>query len=227
LARMESNKTALLAGATGLVGNELLQYILQRPAYTKVKVLVRRPLQIEHPKLEQIVVDFDHLEQYQEHFRVDDVYCCLGTTIKKAGSQETFKKVDYEYPLALAKLAKQGGAQKFLIITALGSDANSNIFYNRVKGEVEEAIKQIGLPSLHIFQPSLLLGDRQEFRFGEKIGVVLSPLISPLMVGSMKKYRPIQAKDVAFAMYLTAQKSLTGTFVYKSDQIQKRSKTGH
>lgn len=223
----EVKKSALLAGASGLVGSELLKYILDRPVYEKVKVFVRKAMNIEHPKLEQIVVDYDHLDQYQEHFRVDDVFCCLGTTIKKAGSQAAFQKVDFEYPLALAKLAKQGGAQKFLIITALGSDANSKVFYNRVKGEVEEAIKKIGLPSLQIFQPSLLLGNRQEFRFGEKVAIVLSPLFSLLLAGPMKKYKPIQAKDVAFAMYLTAQKPSWGNHTYESDQILNRSRTGH
>jgi len=218
-------KTALLSGASGLVGSELLKLLLDRPDYGQVKALVRKPLPVEHPKLEQIVCDFDRLALYAEHFRVDDVYCCLGTTIKTAGSQEAFRKVDFAYPLAMAELAKESGAQKFLIITALGSDAKSKIFYSRVKGEVEEAIKQLSLPSLHIFQPSFLLGDRAEFRLGEKIAAMLSPVLSIFLIGRLSKFKPIRAKDVALAMHLTAMKPQTGSFTYVSDRIFRISKS--
>jgi uncharacterized protein YbjT (DUF2867 family) len=223
----ETTKSALIAGSTGLVGSELLQYILDRTAYEKVKLFVRRPLTIKHPKLEQIVVDFDHLDQYKENFQVDDVYCCLGTTIKKAKTKEAFQKVDQAYPLELARLSAESGVQKFLIISSMGADPKSSIFYSRVKGQVEAELQRLNLTSLHIFRPSLLLGERQEFRLGEKVAEVLAPIYSFALVGAMRKYKPIQAKDVAFAMYLTAQKPLTGTFIYESDQIQQRSKTGH
>lgn len=218
-----NNKTALLAGASGMVGNELLHILLESPHYRGVKILVRRPLDMAHEKLEQIVTDFDKLDDYVKHFDVDDVYCCLGTTIKKAGSRDAFKKVDYEYPLKMAELAKSQQAKNFLIITALGADAESKVFYSRTKGQLQVRLKKVGLTALHIFQPSLLLGERQEFRLGEKAAAALSPAISKLLKGKMEKYKPIQARNVALAMYEVAQIERTGNYTYPSDRIEKIS----
>jgi uncharacterized protein YbjT (DUF2867 family) len=220
----DNKKIALVAGATGLVGNELLRYLLDHPAYNQVRVLTRKHLNITHPKLEEITVDFDQLHQYREFFSVNEVYCCLGTTIKKAGSQEVFKKVDYDYPLSLAQLAKEKQVEKFLIITAMGAERRSKIFYNRVKGEVETALQQLGLHSLHIFRPSLLLGERKEFRFGEKAVIVMSPLLSIALIGRLRKYKPIRANTVARAMGLIGQRDTKGTYIYSSDEIEEISK---
>ncbi|HSJ38014.1 MAG TPA: oxidoreductase [Planococcus sp. (in: firmicutes)] len=214
-----SKKTALIAGATGLTGNELVKILLDHPAYDKIYVLARRPLDIEHPKLEQIRVHFSRLEDYKDYFQVDEVFCCLGTTIKKAGSQNTFRKVDYDYPTALGALAKSAGVNKFLVISAMGADARSNIFYNRVKGQMEDRLKGMDLPALHIFRPSLLLGDRQEFRLGEKAASLLAPIFSPLLRGGMSKYKPIQAEQVALAMCAAAQSDSSGVAVHLSDEI--------
>lgn len=214
-----SKKTALIAGATGLTGNELVKILLDHPAYDKIYVLARRPLDIQHPKLEQIRVHFSRLEDYKDYFQVDEVFCCLGTTIKKAGSQNAFRKVDYDYPTALGALAKSAGAQKFLVISAMGADARSNIFYNRVKGQMEDRLKGLDLPVLHIFRPSLLLGDRPEFRFGEKAASLLAPIFSPLLRGGMAKYKPIEAKQVALAMCAAAQTDISGVAVHPSDEI--------
>jgi uncharacterized protein YbjT (DUF2867 family) len=214
-------KSALVAGASGLVGTALLTCLLESQAYEKVKVFVRNRIDIESPKLDQIVVDFDKLEEFNEHFKVDDVFCCLGTTIKKAGSKEAFRKVDFEYPVHLGKLAKKNGVQRFLIITALGADKDSKIFYSRVKGETEVELKSIGLTSLHIFQPSLLLGERKEFRLGEKLSILLSPLVKPILAGGLRKYQPIKAQDVALAMSLIAQTQLTGIYTYQYNDIMK------
>jgi uncharacterized protein YbjT (DUF2867 family) len=219
----KANKSALIVGATGLVGNELVSILLTQTKYDSVKVLTRRLIPLNHPKLEQIITDFDQLDQYKQHLQVDDVYCCLGTTIKTAGSQEAFKKVDFTYPLELAQLTKDAGAQKFFIITAMGADPNSKVFYSRVKGEIEVELKKLGFPTLHIFRPSLLLGERKEFRLGEKIGVILSPVLSFVMVGSFKKYKPIHAKDVAMAMYQASQLPDSGSFTYESDEIYRLS----
>lgn len=221
---MDKNKKALLVGASGLVGYELIQILLEAPEYDSVTIFIRNKLNINHPKLKQLVINFDHLQNYNEYFKVDDVYCCLGTTIKKAGSQEAFRKVDFDFPLTLAKLSKENEVQKFLIITAMGADSNSKIFYNRVKGEVEEAIKKVGLPSLHIFRPSLLLGERKEFRFGEKLASILSPLFSGFMVGSLRKYKPIHGRNVALAMYRKGHTKEIGSYIYSSDAIQDISK---
>lgn len=213
-------RTALLVGATGLVGRELLSVLLDASEYSKVKIFTRKKLDIEHPKLEQLVVNFNQLTDYKDHVHVNDIYCCLGTTIKKAGSQDAFRKVDYEYPLALAMLGKECHVDKFLIITAMGADDSSKVFYSRVKGEVEEAVKQVGLRSLHFFRPSLLLGKRQEFRLGEHFASILSPFYSILMVGSLRKYKPIHAKNVALAMYQVGKKDVIGTYTYLSHEIQ-------
>lgn len=220
-----NSKTALLTGASGLVGTELLHILLESPNYEEVKILVRKRVEIQHPKLEQILVDFNRLENYEEHFHVNDVYCCLGTTIKKAGSQEAFRKVDYEYPIKMAQLAKKQEVENFLIISALGADPKSKVFYSRTKGQVEAELKKIGLRALHIFQPSLLLGDRQEFRFGEKIASFLSPLFSPLLFGKLKKYRPVSARRVAYAMYHVAQTDNNGHFIYPSNRIFELSRS--
>lgn len=212
-------RSALLVGATGLVGNKLLQFLLASDAYDQVKIIVRTPLSTVHPKLTQIQVNFDELDNYEDEFKVNDVFCCLGTTIKKAGSQEAFKKVDFEYPLQTAKLAKKHGAQQFLIVSAIGANPQSSIFYSKVKGEIEEALSQLQFPSLHIFRPSLLLGERNEFRFGERVAAILSPLYSPLLIGRLNQYKSIQASQVAEAMIRTALKQSSGKFVYKWEQM--------
>ncbi|MDN7242036.1 oxidoreductase [Planococcus sp. N028] len=215
-----NSRSALLAGASGLVGTELLHVLLESPVYEHVKIFVRKPLDAKHPKLEQVIVDYEELENYTIHFKVHDVYCCLGTTIKKAGSQEAFRKVDYEYPVRLANMARVHGVQNFLIVSALGADATSKVFYSKTKGEVEEQLKKLDLPALHIFQPSLLLGNRQEFRLGEKTAVVLSPIFTPFLAGRLQKYKPVSARSVANAMYATAQTNRIGTFTYPSGQIK-------
>ncbi|MCR8842253.1 oxidoreductase [Paenibacillus sp. SC116] len=215
-------KTALLVGATGLVGGHLLPILLEQPAYHKVKIFTRRNIQLEHPKLEQIVVDFNQLDQYFDHVQADHVYCCLGTTIKKAGSKEAFRKVDFEYPLAIAKMAKQCGASKFLMVTSIGADSNSSFFYNQVKGNVEEEIKKLGLPSVHLFQPSLLLGSRSESRPGESAAIMVSPLIKLIARGRWSKYSPIQAKDVAAAMYRVGQSQGQGNHVHHFEQMMSK-----
>jgi uncharacterized protein YbjT (DUF2867 family) len=217
-------RTALLLGATGLVGGELLTLLLADPEYRQVTVLVRRNLPRTHPKLVQRVVDFKDLSKAADAYQVDDVFCCLGTTIKKAGSQEAFRVVDYTYPLESAKLAAREGAGQYLMITALGADARSSVFYNRVKGEVEEAIGKLPLKSLHIFRPSLLLGNRQESRTGEKIAVAVMKPLGFLLAGPLKKYRGIQARTVAQAMLRTAKRDVAGQHAYNSDVIQEMGK---
>ncbi|WP_247231874.1 oxidoreductase [Telluribacter sp. SYSU D00476] len=212
-------KTALVVGATGLIGKQVVQYLLDSPAYSEVRVLVRNPLGISDTKLKEIRYDFSNPDPAV--VRGDDIFCCLGTTMKKAGSKEAFRKVDLEYPLQVARLAKQNGARQYLIVTAMGADSDSMFFYNQVKGDVQEELKALQFPTLRIFQPSLLLGNRQETRLGEKIGEGLAVFFKPLMVGPLRKYRAIDSARVARAMVTLAQKPETGVFVYDSDQLQK------
>jgi uncharacterized protein YbjT (DUF2867 family) len=218
---MAKTKSALLVGASGLVGRQCLQFLLEEPSYTHIVVLVRRSLSITHNKLVQHVVDFSELDTLGDYFTTDDVYCCLGTTIKKAGTQEAFRKVDFDYPIKIAALTQHLGANQFLIVTSLGANPHSRIFYNRVKGEVEEAIGKISFPTINIFRPSLLLGDLTEHRTGEKAGAFIISGLKYMMMGPFRKYRPIQSRDVAKVMVQVAQKNLKGLNIFESKQIQK------
>ena len=214
------SKTALLLGASGLVGGHCLGFLLEEPSYTRVIVLVRKALPVMHEKLVQYVVDFDELENLGNCIPVDDVYYCLGTTIKRAGTQEAFRKVDFDYTVKLAALAQHCGATQFLLVSSLGADAHSRIFYNRVKGDVEEAIRKIPFTACNIFRPSLLVGERKEHRTGEKAAAVLMKALKPVMTGLLTKYRSIQARDVAQAMVHIAQMDLQGVNIFESQRIQ-------
>lgn len=214
-------KTALVLGASGLVGSHCLQLLLDNAAYDKIIVWLRKPLPVQHAKLQQEIIAFDQLSQYADKLKnVQEIFCCLGTTIKKAGSPEAFYKVDFTYPHEIAKLAAQTGVQQFLIVTALGANSRSSIFYNRVKGEIETALGKLALPGLQIFRPSLLLGERQEFRLGERIGASVFKALSFAFIGPLRRYRAIEASVVAEAMIRIAQKNLTGVNIFESEKIQ-------
>ena len=215
---MTISKTALVVGANGLVGSQLLFQLLNDDNYSKVVSLVRRSMNLKHPKLDERIVDFNNLAATE--WQADDIYCCLGTTIGKAGSQEAFRKVDFTYPLEVAKLGLQRGAKQFLLVTALGANASSSIFYSRTKGEIEEAIKTLPYESVHIFRPSMLLGDRKETRLGESIAKVITKIVGPLMLGPLKKYKGIYDAQVAAAMRAMAKQNQKGIFVHESDELQ-------
>ncbi len=212
-------KTALIAGSTGLIGNELTKLLLKDDYYGKVKVAGRNNPGIEHPKLESIIINFDSLPDYKEQLLANDVFCCLGTTMKKAKSREAFYKVDYTFPFELAKVAESFSAEQFLLVTAMGASKNSRIYYNSVKGQVEESISAMEFESIHIFRPSLLLGKRQELRLGESIGQIIARLIDPVMVGPLNKYRAVKASAVANAMLSIAKAGEKGVYYYENDQI--------
>ncbi len=208
-------KTALVVGATGLIGDLLTHQLVDSPIYSSVKVLVRKPLSWQHTRLQEVQFDFDHPNGLIT--QADDIFCCLGTTIKKAGSKEAFRKVDYQYPLDIARLSLANGARQFAIVTAMGANADSSIFYNRVKGDVERDLTNLNYPTLLIFRPSLLLGNRVEQRFGERIAAGAMRLLNPLIPA---KYKGIEGAKVANAMLLTTQQSLTGKHVFESDALQ-------
>lgn len=212
-------KTALVLGATGLVGKELVQILSENGYYQKVHLLVRRPIEVESEICEVHIVDFNELHKYHELFQVTDVFCCLGTTIKVAKTKEAFRKVDYEYPIEAAKLAKENGAEKYLIVSSMGADTKSLFFYSRVKGEVEETLSNLNIPSLHIFRPSLLLGKRDEFRLGENLAERASRVLNKIMIGPLRPYRGIQARKVAAAMVFVAQSNKKGKHIYLSHEI--------
>jgi uncharacterized protein YbjT (DUF2867 family) len=211
---------ALVLGATGLVGHSLVKQLLGARDWAEVAAAVRRPLGPVHPHLVEHVVDFENLESSRALFNVDQVFCCLGTTMAKAGSREAFRKVDYEYPLRAATLACDAGARQFLVVTALGSNPRSAVFYNRVKGELEAALAALNLPALHIFRPSLLLGDREEVRPGERAGIAVAGLLRPLFAGPLRRYRPVRAETVARAMVSAARQGRAGVHVYENEELE-------
>ena len=190
----------LLLGATGLVGQFCLAQLLNSPAASEVIAPTRRSLQMLDRKLHNALVDFDRLDEYPELFDVDAILCCLGTTIKQAGSRDQFEKVDYEYCIEAAELGRTRCAKAFLLVSAVGASANSMVFYSRVKGKLESHLRSLEYPVLSIYRPSLLVGDRQQNRLGEELGGKLMGLLNPLLVGSMSQYRSIPAETVARAM---------------------------
>lgn len=196
---------ATIIGATGLIGGHLLDMLLNDASFTTVRILIRRPLEISHPKLEKKLVDFSDMESFRLALEGTDViFCCIGTTMKKMkGDQAAYRKVDYDIAVNAAKLGKANGCEKFVLVSAVGADSKSRNFYLRLKGETEEAVQASGIESVYILRPSLLIGNRKEFRAGEKLAIWLMPLFSFLLPA---KYKPVKASDVARAM-ITAIKT--------------------
>src|SRR5437867_2543338 len=216
-----ASRTALVAGASGLVGSHVLRLLLEDPAYARVTVLARRELSLAHKKLDQRVVGFDRLAQIADFPRVHDVFCCLGTTMKQAGSPDAFRNVDCTYVVELARVAVRHRASQFLVVTALGADPRSRIFYNAVKGEAEAAVRRLQFEGIQIFRPSLLVGARAESRPAERVAGLLSPLVAWALVGPLARYRPIKAEVVARAMVRVAHEAPRAPHVYESDQIRR------
>ncbi|MBS1505636.1 MAG: NAD(P)H-binding protein [Bacteroidetes bacterium] len=210
-------KTALVAGSTGLIGGQLLELLLKDDRYSSVIAVSRKPLLVSDSKLINVVCELKDLAAHANELKSDDVFCCLGTTIKKAKSKENFRAVDYDAPVLLGKIAKENGAQKYLLVSSLGANKGSSIFYNQVKGEVEEAIKAQAFTSFHVQRPSLLLGPRKEERSGEDAAKVFYKIFGFLVP---KKYMAIESIKVARAMIAFAQQNQTGVIVHESDELQ-------
>ena len=211
---MAKRRRALLVGATGLVGSLLLERLLDETTYSSVTVWARRPLALRGPGLKVETFEFEGLASHQ--VEAEHVFCCLGTTMKLARSEQAFRRVDYDYPVALARAAKKGGATRLLVVSALGANPDSRIFYNRVKGEMEAAVAAAGVPRTIFFRPSLLTGRRDEFRLGERVGRVAGFVLGPLL----GKYRPIAADLVAVAMVKAALGDVRSGAI-ESEQIRK------
>jgi uncharacterized protein YbjT (DUF2867 family) len=215
-----TGKTATLIGATGLIGSHLLQMLLDDPYFETVKILIRRPLELTHPKLEKKLVDFGNSDSMLVAIDNSDVvFCAVGTTQKKVkGNKEAYRKVDYEIPVRAARFSKMTGCETFVLVSSVGANSKSGNFYLKLKGEVEDVVKATGLNSVHIMRPSMLLGERKEFRSGEKIGKGIMTAFSFLIPS---KYKPVHAKKVAKAMLAAAKENKEGFFVYENDQIKK------
>jgi len=215
--------TATVVGATGLIGGLLLEELLNDPYFDTIRILIRRPLEITHAKLEKKIVDFDDNDSLLVALSNSNVvFCSIGTTQKKVkGDKEAYRKIDFDIPVKLARFSKMVGCEKFILVSSVGANSKGDNFYIKLKGEVEDVIKTISLRSLHIMRPSFLIGERKEFRMGEVIGKPLMQIFSFLIP---KKYKAIQAKDVAKAMVTIAKKNDEGVFSYEYDQIKELSK---
>jgi uncharacterized protein YbjT (DUF2867 family) len=214
------SNNAIIAGASGLIGSKLLDILLQKPGYDEVLILVRKELPVKHKKLVQLVIDFEKLDEHDAAITGHAIFCCLGSTRKKTPDLTDYRKIDHDYPLKLAQLAKQNGVEQYHLVSAIGANSNSSNFYTKMKGETEADIQNVGLKCLHIYEPSLITGDRTEYRPAERIATVLMKIIDPLLIGGLKKYRSIPAETVALAMFNESLKNAEGVYIHPSDKIK-------
>ena len=213
-------KSAIILGASGLIGSKLLTNLLYNEEFTSVKIFVRKKLYMNHEKLVQIVTNFNDLELIKAEIKADEVFCCLGSTKSKTPDIETYRKIDVEYPLFFATAALANDAKAYHIVTAMGANAKSGNYYSKLKGEVENGLKMLSYSNLNIYRPSFLTGDRTENRPLENVMIPIMKVIDRLLVGKLKKYRSIDAGIVAKAMINQSNKNKKGIFVLESDQIK-------
>ncbi|HUR10759.1 MAG TPA: NAD(P)H-binding protein [Flavitalea sp.] len=211
-----NNRTAVLIGSTGLIGQEVLNELLEDPDFSTVRILVRKPVSITHPKLQVMVVDFDDENDYKQKTGTgDSVFCCVGTTQKKVkGDLDAYERVDFLIPLNAARFAKEAGFRCYALISSVGADDQAKNFYLRLKGKTEKAIVGVHLPATHIFRPSILLGDRRESRLGEEAAKKIMQGLSFALAGGLSKYKPIHAANVAEAMVRLSKKDDEGVFIH-------------
>jgi uncharacterized protein YbjT (DUF2867 family) len=211
---------AVIAGASGLVGSKLLELLLDDKHYDEVLVLVRKYLPIQHKKLVQLQVNFDELDKHNSVITGHAIFCCLGSTKKKTPDMKAYRKIDHDYPLQLAEIAVRNNILHYHLISSLGANPSSSNFYSKMKGETERDIQLIGIQSLHIYQPSLLTGNRSEQRLAETIATGIMKLIDPLLIGGLNKYRSIAAGTVASAMLKQSLNQEEGIFIHPSHHIK-------
>lgn len=221
------SRIALVAGATGAVGSSLVQILLESPFYRRVIVLTRVSLGLSHPKLEEHILSFDALSQHPEFFQAEDVFCCLGLIMKKAGSKEAFYKVDFTYPHEIARLSLKNGAKRYFLVSSVGADPDSPFYYLRVKGEIERALSQMPFQALHIFRPGLIHGPRKEFRLNETAAIWFFNLFGVFIFGRARRYAPTEASVIARAMAASAMDSdRTGIHFYEAPEIKRMARGG-
>jgi uncharacterized protein YbjT (DUF2867 family) len=217
------HRKAVVVGATGLIGSQLVKQLIENSCYSEIRILGRRNIDIQHEKIRFYQVDMDQLQKHASLFEVEDVFCCLGSTIKKAGSQENFKKVDLYMVIAAAKATEQY-AQQFIMVSSLGAKADSWNFYLKTKGEAEKSVLAMNIPSIYILRPSILFGDRKEKRGGEKMGIYFMKFFSPVMIGPLKKFRGNKDTSVAKIMIQCALSGKKGKYIYESTDIEQMIK---
>lgn len=214
-------QTAVVIGATGLIGGHVVEELLADEHFDKVVVLVRKEYALQHPRLIVRIVDFNNPADYKNKLGTGNaIFSCIGTTQKKVnGDRDAYKKIDFDIPVTAAKFGKEAGFDTFLLVSAVGANAKSSNFYLRLKGEVDEAVSSFGINAVHIFRPSMLLGKRGEYRFGEKLMQAVMKGIDFMFIRSMRKYKSIQATTVAKAMVAAAKNSQPGDHVYQYDEM--------
>ena len=215
----ENLKTAIIIGSTGLVGSHLLERLIDDDRYGKIVLLTRREHKLKSSKIDTIITDFSSDQLLKDSIVGDEVFCCLGTTINKAGSKENFKKIDLDLPFKVAECAVANKVAGYYLVSSLGANSKSMNFYRKTKGQLEEALIDLNIERLAIFRPSLLLGDRSEHRLGESVATAVMPLLNPFLLGSIRKYRSIKADTVAAAMIKIANSEHVQA-IYESDEIQ-------
>jgi len=212
-------RTTIIAGASGLIGKELVQKLIKSDQYRLIYLLSRKKSGFASEKVRELVINFEKIGQLKFDELIDDVFCTLGTTMKQAGSRDNFKKVDYEYVVALANLGKQYGASKFIVVSAMGANSKSAVFYNKIKGMTEDALKNIGFNQLIILRPSLLLGERVEKRFAERLSGIFMKSFNFLIPDN---YKAIQAEKVAGSMLKMALESKEKVLIVKSGEMLRK-----
>ncbi|MBL0025715.1 MAG: NAD(P)H-binding protein [Saprospiraceae bacterium] len=215
-----NDRIALVFGGSGMTGTSLVHKLLGTTEYTKIRLFVRKKLTLVHPKLEQFITDFDNLALISNQISGDTLFLCLGTTMARAKSKASFYKVDYTYTINVANIALKNEVNKVILISSMGADPGSLIYYSKVKGQVEKTIKSMPFKIVAIIRPSLLLGNRNEKRVGEKLGALLSGWFSGLFVGPFRKYQAISSDAVADAMIKIANSQESGIQIYESDTLK-------
>jgi len=210
-------KTAIILGATGLTGGLLLQQLLDDNRYDKIKLFSRSACGIGNPKIEEHLVDLFELKSHQEQFTGNVVFCCIGTTKAKTPDQETYLKIDYGIPVSAAEMAKENGIKTYIVISALGADKNSKVFYNRTKGRMEEAVLAQQISNTYVLQPSLIGGSRDENRLGEKLAKIAMTVVNPFLIGSLAKYKSIQPETIAKCMIFLDNNSYPDSRILSDD----------
>ncbi len=217
-------KTALIFGSSGLIGNELLNIIVKNNSYNHIKLFVRSVLKNNNSKVEIIQTDFTNLKKHKDSIVGNECFFCIGTTKKNTPDMDEYRKVEYNIPIDVAKIAKSNSVETFVYVSSLGANSNSSSFYLKNKGQVEEELNNLNFPNLAVIRPSILLGKRKEYRLGESIGKYVMRKLSFIFLGNLKKYKPIQAQYVAKAMVIIAKKKQQN-FFFESDQLEEISKT--
>jgi uncharacterized protein YbjT (DUF2867 family) len=214
-----NKRIALIFGSTGLVGNLLLAELIRSEIYSGIKIFVRQKSDISDPKVDEIIIDFSNLDSFSEQIKGDDLFICIGTTIKKAGSVANMEKIDRDLPVRLATIAQYNGVRKVAVVSSIGANSQSGNYYLRIKGEMEEGIIKLGFKQTTIGRPSMLLGDRNETRTGEIVGKAVMRILKPLLIGKLRKYRAINGRDVARALISVLQTDSAIT-ILESDELQ-------